>query len=103
MFAASAAASSCSSVASKAVVKRASSIEYFSGMSSMMTPMECAASKKPDVSAMVTDINRKMPRYFPRLFFSSRGKRLRKGDAMARLLPGQVARSHALDVRRVLG
>ncbi len=76
-------ASSCASVASKAVVKRPSSIRYFSGISSMMTLMECAASRKPDVSAMLTAISRKMPRYFPRLFFSSRGKRLMSGDAMA--------------------
>ena len=85
-------ASSCASVALNAVVKRPSSMAYFAGISWMMTLMEFAASRKPDVSAMLTDISRKMPRYFPRLFLSSRGKRLISGDAMA---PTYQERSHA--------
>ena len=45
----------------------------------MMTEMECAASRNPEVSAMLTAMSKNMPRYFPILWTSSRGSRLIKG------------------------
>ena len=57
---------------------------YSSRISSMMLPMEWAASKKPDVRAIAPHMSRKIPKYLPMLFLSSRGSRLAKG-VIARL------------------
>ena len=72
-------ASSWASVALKLVVTRPSSMAYSSRMPSMMTSMECAASRKPEVRATQPHMSRKMPRYLPMFFRSSRGSRLASG------------------------